>query len=194
MEYAFYESDDDDFFLRPHTQPIDTEYVSPYRCVSPLLSPINTKTENNDFMKITLSNKTYNGPDLRIQVLRIVNPQTKNSTINNNDTKSEKDKDKKRLFWTREEDEILKQFKAKGLQLSHPTKSRKQCRERWINHLCPGVNSTPFLKEEDELICKLFLEYGPLWSKIATFMNGRRDNAIKNRWNSFLKKKFELKR
>jgi hypothetical protein len=180
---------DDDFLLRAHSEPALTEYSSQFRSVSPLLSPlavVDKKPKNDTFMKLTLSSgQVYSGPNLHIQ---IINKKTEIKKTK----KTQKKEKQKRLFWTREEDELLLQLRKNGTMNKHPTKTAKQCRERWSNHLCPGVNLSKFSREEDELICKLYAEHGSSWSKIATYMNGRRDNAIKNRWNSSLKK-FMLK-
>lgn len=97
--------------------------------------------------------------------------------------------------WTRQEDETILQFVAENgckswtrLAALLPGRIGKQCRERWRNHLDPSINREPWTKEEDKLLLELHTEYGNQWVRIASLMRGRSDNAIKNRWNSTLKK------
>lgn len=97
--------------------------------------------------------------------------------------------------WTAEEDQKL----ITWVQTEGPTKwaqcanfingrSGKQCRERWFNNLNPNVKKGNWAKEEDELIFELYKRYGSSWSKIAKYIPGRTENAIKNRFYSTLRK------
>ena len=98
--------------------------------------------------------------------------------------------------WTRQEDEVIIEFvKQHGvknwtkLAALLPGRIGKQCRERWRNHLDPDVNREPWTPEEDNNLWILHEQYGNQWVKISQMMPGRSDNAIKNRWNSTIKKK-----
>ena len=98
--------------------------------------------------------------------------------------------------WTRQEDEtIIKYVKENGTRNWRnlcnllPGRIGKQCRERWRNHLDPNINHSPWTEQEDELLISLHRKFGNKWVKIASIMKDRSDNAIKNRWNSTLKKK-----
>jgi hypothetical protein len=99
--------------------------------------------------------------------------------------------------WTREEDEELKSLMEKTNVKSYSQicgllttpRTSKQCRERWHNHLNPEVKKDKWTPEEDALICASFNDFGPSWSRMALLMKGRTDNAIKNHFNSTLKRK-----
>ena len=69
-----------------------------------------------------------------------------------------------------------------------PGKSARQVRERYQHYLNPVISQEPYTPEEDELICRLYFEYGPNWAKMADVFQGRRtNNSIKNRWNNHLR-------
>jgi hypothetical protein len=103
--------------------------------------------------------------------------------------------------WTLEEDQLILSFvqengtkewtKLAGLL---PGRIGKQCRERWRNHLDPDLNRTPWTEEEDRILIEMVETLGSKWVKIADFLPGRSDNAIKNRWNSTVKKRLEYER
>jgi myb proto-oncogene protein len=69
------------------------------------------------------------------------------------------------------------------------TRSGKQCRERYHNHLNPSLKREPFSQEEEETILSLYAQMGPKWANIAKHLPGRSDNAIKNYYNTSLQRR-----
>ncbi|KAL5217889.1 hypothetical protein ABZP36_018573 [Zizania latifolia] len=98
--------------------------------------------------------------------------------------------------WSKEEDRLLRalvQERGAGnwevLCLQIPGRSGKSCRLRWTQHLDPSVDGArPFTPEEDAVIVEQHRVHGNRWATIASFLQGRSDNAVKNRWNTCLRK------
>lgn len=78
------------------------------------------------------------------------------------------------------------------LNEQHANRSPKSCRERWMNHLNPKIKTTDWTTEEEMLVFILRRYRSLSWSKISHTLFSRTDNAIKNFWNSKMKKNVDM--
>jgi hypothetical protein len=62
------------------------------------------------------------------------------------------------------------------------SRNARQCRERFKNYLNPDLRKEAWSSAEDQLLEKLFKEYGPKWNRIGRYFEYRSDNSLRNRW------------
>ena len=79
--------------------------------------------------------------------------------------------------------DVDKQMQNNGL-----TKTLKQAKTRYLNHLCPGISKKEWKPVETKLLFQVYLKYKNKWKKISSQFNGRSDNCIKNHFFSVIRK------
>lgn len=101
---------------------------------------------------------------------------------------------KRRRLFGSEDDKMLEhivkdsEFNGwKGVAKLMPGFSAKQLRDRWHNYISPNNTFGPWTLEEDRFIVQNVKKFGTKWSLIASYLKGRSDNCVKNRWNTVLK-------
>lgn len=65
----------------------------------------------------------------------------------------------------------------------------KQIRDRYLNKLRPNIKRGEWTNEEDRILLSCYYQIGHKWSKIATYLPGRTEGQVKNRFYSHIKKK-----
>ena len=74
----------------------------------------------------------------------------------------------------------------KAIEAGLGTRTSKQCRERWFNHLSTKIKRSPYTTKEDEAIITLHNALGNQWASIAADprLDGRTEDMVKIRWRT----------
>lgn len=164
-----------------------------------LYSPI-PQTLLNKSSVIASTNLPQHMKDSLIHALLI----NHNKLINNADNTISIDKNQNntcspRILFSKEEDERIKIlvniFGTRHWDLIAQFiegRTAKQCRDRYSNYLVPGYFQGEWSEDEDSLLIKLYNEHGPKWSQIQKSFKNRSSNNIKNRWNYFVHRNFQI--
>ena len=94
----------------------------------------------------------------------------------------------KKLKFTKEEDEKLKQLVAEYgenewslIAKKMGNRNSRQCRERWKNYMNPCLSKENWSTNEDMILMQRFCEVGPHWNIIAQSFPHRSINCVRNR-------------
>jgi hypothetical protein len=108
--------------------------------------------------------------------------------------------------WTSKEDDILINYIKNGIITlnekgvtkgwdkvgTHLGRTMGSCRNRWLEHLDPKIDHGAFSINEDKIIVVAQVKFGNSWARISKLFMGRRtSNAVKNRWNSCMRTKYQ---
>ncbi|KAK1383834.1 hypothetical protein POM88_021569 [Heracleum sosnowskyi] len=97
--------------------------------------------------------------------------------------------------WIQEEDRMLMNLveaygnkKWSYIARMMPGRLGKQLRERYNNHLKPGLKKEAWIEEEDMKLIEAHEKMGNKWAEISKLLPGRSESDIKNRWNATKRK------
>ena len=107
--------------------------------------------------------------------------------------------------WCKAEDELLESLLQANLGWKQVAKhinsviygglkvrNSKHCRERWSNHLNPTIKRGQWTPDEDCQLLEAFARHGKRWNCIALEIRYRTALAVKNRFNSLLRRETKV--
>ena len=110
-------------------------------------------------------------------------------------------------IWSNAEDKLLESLLADNLSwkdisfrinsIIHgglTVRTPKNCSERWNNHLNPLIKHGNWTEEEDRALFRSYLQWPNLWDSIANDLGNRTGTAVKNRFNSLVRKERKINR
>jgi hypothetical protein len=108
---------------------------------------------------------------------------------------------KKKVCFSKEEDEMIISYVEKygatswkKIEEVIPTRTRRQCRERWTNFLSPNISQKKWTLEEDLLLQNFVEQYGQKWSDFVSSFPGRTNILIRNRYHLIIRHKQKRKK
>lgn len=98
--------------------------------------------------------------------------------------------------FSKKEDDLLKRIVSqfgprqwKSIATFLPGRTFRQCRDRYMNYLAPGISHTEWTTEEDRIVYEKYNLFGPQWTKIGKFLPTRTPNDIKIRYKCTISRK-----
>ncbi|KAK8062907.1 hypothetical protein PG997_015004 [Apiospora hydei] len=67
-----------------------------------------------------------------------------------------------------------------------PGRSNKDCRKRWVNKVCGGLNKGPWSREEDQRLRKAMEVHGSKWTRVSEEVDSRSADQCAKRWQQSL--------
>jgi hypothetical protein len=103
--------------------------------------------------------------------------------------------------FTPDEDGILRQLVTQcdtsdwaQIAQHFPSRTARQCRDRWKHYLSPEVTTGNWTAADDQLLVEKVAELGSRWSAIAQLFPGRTDIGVKNHYISITGRKAKEER
>lgn len=110
-----------------------------------------------------------------------------------------KDEKQNTRKFSKEEDRKLKRLVSahgcnawKKIALLMPSRSPRQCRERWNYYLNPKTSNTNWTAMEDTLLMEKFMEIGTQWSLMAKFFPSKNSVNLKNRYHKLTRQRSKI--